>query len=464
MLFNSVDFGVFFIVFYTLYWFVFNKDLKKQNLLLLLFSYFFYGYWHWSYLALIIFSSLLDYNMGQKIYHETRQHVKKRYLLFSVIINIGVLITFKYYNFFIENVTNSLTFFGIRVTIHYLELILPLGISFYTFQTLSYTIDVYKKRIRPTNDLISFLCFVGFFPQLIAGPIERAKDLLTQIEKKRFLHPRNFSFGLKLFLWGLFKKVVIADQCSVYVDDIFFNYENYNSSTLALGVFLFSIQIYGDFSGYSDMAVGIAKMLGFNLMYNFKMPYFSANLKEFWSRWHISLSSWFKDYVYIPLGGNKKNKIITFRNVFIVFLISGVWHGANWTFVAWGLLHFFGFYVSSLFPSYQNKSSDFLATITTFLFVSFAWIFFRSENLTHSIAYIGYLFDWSTFKFPDVLPKALLFLIGASFCGEFLFRFHKNYFNMLYSKHMIRYGMYYLAVFLILHYHNSDQKFIYFQF
>lgn len=328
---------------------------------------------------------------------------------------------------------------------------------------MSYSIDIYNNKTNPSKDIFSFLCFVSFFPQLIAGPIERAKDLLPQFYNKRILSVENISFGLKIFLWGLFKKVVIADQCAFYVDDIFLNYNSYTSSTLVLGAFLFSIQIYADFSGYSDMAVGLAKLLGFNLMFNFRMPYFTSNLKDFWNHWHISLSHWFRDYIYIPLGGNKEGSLIWIRNVFVVFFVSGFWHGAKWTFIIWGILHFIGF-VSYTFIFKNISIPKYLSIINTFIFVSFAWIFFRAESIVYAFNYISNIININVLSFPEIFPKTLLLLIVLLFFSEFLYKYYQKYIKLVFSCNLFKYGLYYFALFLIFYYHNSNQKFIYFQF
>lgn len=335
MLFNSITFVYFFIAFFALYWLLKNH-LKGQNILLLFASYIFYGWWDYRFLSLIIFSTIIDYFCGLRIANAQSKSSKRFYFAISLIINLGLLGTFKYLGFFIDSFQNLLEVFGIQQARSTLQIILPVGISFYTFQTMSYSIDIYRGRMQPTKDFISFAAFVSFFPQLVAGPIERASHLLPQIEKKRGFDYQKSKEGVKIALYGLFKKVAIADTAAPFVNDIFANYEQQGPLILLLGAILFAFQIYGDFSGYSDIARGISYLLGIELMINFKQPYFSKDIGEFWKRWHISLSTWFRDYVYIPLGGSKFGLKNTLRNIYIIFLVSGFWHGANWTFIIWG--------------------------------------------------------------------------------------------------------------------------------
>ena len=307
MLFNSIDFAIFLPIVFVLYWFVF-KTLKSQNILLIIASYVFYAWWDWRFLGLIIVSTLIDYSIGLAIDSEKNKKSKKALLTLSILLNLGILGFFKYYNFFIENFKDAFQLFGRDLDINYLNIILPVGISFYTFQTMSYSIDIYRNKIKPTTNLVAFASFICFFPQLVAGPIERASSFLPQVEKRRIFSYAKATDGLKQILWGLFKKMVIADNCAVFVNDIFENHANYSGSTLLFGAFLFTIQIYCDFSGYSDIAIGVSRLFGFNLKKNFAFPYFSRNIAEFWRRWHISLTTWFKDYFYIPIGGSRGSK------------------------------------------------------------------------------------------------------------------------------------------------------------
>ena len=305
MLFNSIDFAIFLPIVFILYWFVTNKNLKLQNLLIVISSYIFYGWWDWRFLSLILFSTILDYSIGISLSKQVNQNKRKMLLWISILMNLGFLGFFKYYNFFLANFMTAFSFFGTEINANSLNIILPVGISFYTFQTLSYTIDVYKRQLETTKDFIAFSAFVSFFPQLVAGPIERATNLLPQFYTKRYFDYSKTVDGMRQILWGLFKKIVIADNCAQYANIIFNNSSEYSGSTLVLGAIFFTFQIYGDFSGYSDIAIGTSRLFGFNLKQNFAFPYFSRDIAEFWRRWHISLSSWFRDYLYIPLGGSR---------------------------------------------------------------------------------------------------------------------------------------------------------------
>ncbi|MBF1097142.1 MAG: MBOAT family protein, partial [Riemerella sp.] len=339
MIFNSIDFAIFLPIVFLIYWYLADKGLKLQNLFILAASYVFYGWWDWKFLMLIVFSTLVDYTIGCLLKNQENEKKRKILLYTSLIINLSFLGFFKYYNFFVENFVEAFTLFGIKLNIETLNIILPVGISFYTFQTLSYTIDVYQRKLEPTKDLIAFASFVTFFPQLVAGPIERATDLLPQFYKKRVFDYHKAVDGLRQILWGLFKKIVIADNCAQFANIIFNNSADYSGSTLVLGAIFFAFQIYGDFSGYSDIAIGTSRLFGFELKKNFHFPYFSRDIAEFWRRWHISLNTWFRDYIYIPLGGSRGGTAMKVRNTFVIFVVSGFWHGANWTFIAWGLLN-----------------------------------------------------------------------------------------------------------------------------
>jgi D-alanyl-lipoteichoic acid acyltransferase DltB (MBOAT superfamily) len=338
MLFNSIAYLVFLPVVFILFWSL-RKYLKAQNVLLLIASYVFYAWWDYRFLGLIIASTLVDYGIGLTLAKTEKISQRKLLLSLSLVFNLGLLCVFKYYNFFIESFVDASHTIGFSANISSLNIILPVGISFYTFQTLSYTIDVYRKQMQPTQSLVKFATYVAFFPQLVAGPIERAKHLLPQFSILKVFQGQQAISGINLILWGLFKKIVIADNCATYVNTIFSNYENLNTLTLGLGAIYFAFQIYGDFSGYTDIAIGSARLLGFDLKRNFNYPYFSRDIAEFWRRWHISLSTWFRDYLYIPLGGSRVSKGLQLRNVMIVFLVSGFWHGANWTFLMWGFIH-----------------------------------------------------------------------------------------------------------------------------
>jgi len=401
MLFNSVEFFVFIILCFLAYWFVF-KTKKSQNLFLLAISYFFYGWWDWRFLFLILASSLLDFFIGLKI-SKTPDKPKRRWLLvLSLFFNLGALALFKYYDFFISSLAEAIPALDTDGLL--LNVMLPVGISFYTFQTLSYSIDVYKGQIKAESNLVSFAAFVCFFPQLVAGPIERAKDLLPQFEKNRVFKSKDAYEGLQLILWGLFKKSVIADNVSIYADKIFHDYQHYDSGTLLLGAVLFSSQIYCDFSGYSDIAIGTSKLFGFKLSRNFNFPYFSKNITEFWKKWHMSLTNWFRDYIYIPLGGSRGSSLVLVRNIFIVFFISGIWHGANWTYILWGTLNGVLFIPITLYNKHFNKSKLLTAKIFnipkivfTFLMVSILWVFFRADSIGMAFGYVDGLVDFTGF-------------------------------------------------------------------
>lgn len=388
MLFNSLDFAVFLPVVFVLYWLIFKRSLKFQNVLLLVVSYIFYAWWDYRFLALIAISTLVDYWVGMALGKQQNKRKRRYLLIFSFIVNLGFLGFFKYYNFFINSWVDAWQNLGIQLEINTLNIILPVGISFYTFQTLSYTIDVYRKRIEPTHQFIEFAAFVSFFPQLVAGPIERASQLLPQFSKSRQFNNEMALSGFYLIIWGLFKKVVIADNCAFFVNQIFDGSSGYSSIELFLGAVLFGFQIYGDFSGYSDIAIGVARLFGFKLMTNFSFPYFSRDIAEFWRRWHISLSTWFRDYLYIPLGGSRGHRWHQLRNVMIVFLVSGFWHGANWTFIMWGLVHallFLPLLLSNSNRKHVDQThlsvSQIPKLLLTFILVTFAWIYFRADTI-----------------------------------------------------------------------------------
>ncbi|TVZ10262.1 D-alanyl-lipoteichoic acid acyltransferase DltB (MBOAT superfamily) [Cellulophaga sp. RHA_52] len=482
MLFNSIDFAIFLPIVFFLYWVVVNKNLQLQNFLLLVASYVFYGWWDWRFLSLIAFSTLVDYSLGVLLGKEEKESKRKVYLWTSIIVNLGFLGFFKYYNFFVESFVDAFTFFGQEIEIGTLNIILPVGISFYTFQTLSYTIDVYKRNLEPTKNFIAFGAFVSFFPQLVAGPIERASNLLPQILKKRSFNYCEAKDGLRLMLWGLFKKVVIADSLSPIVNDIFSNYSTLSSPVLIMGAIFFAFQIYGDFSGYSDIAIGTAKLFGIELMSNFKFPYFSKNIGEFWRRWHISLSTWFRDYLYIPLGGSRGSKMVGIRNVFAIFLVSGFWHGANWTFIFWGLFHALLFLPSFLigtnrkYAEVKNTRLNVLAmisnvyrTLLTFILVTIGWVFFRSETITDSFIYlkrIGSSFSGIPYIHPngyrlvDYIVLLVFFIVY-----EYIIRNNERK-PIGFKNRYVRLFVYVLLVFLMLLFYDDgvDRSFIYFQF
>lgn len=480
MLFNSLDFAVFLPIVFVLYWFVTKHNLKLQNALIVASSYVFYGWWDWRFLSLIIFSTFLDYSIGRRLKNEDNVRVRKTLLWTSIIVNLGFLGVFKYYNFFLDNLIAAFSFFGQDIQPNSLNIILPVGISFYTFQTLSYTIDVYKKKLEPTEDLVAFSAFVCFFPQLVAGPIERATNLLPQFYKKRTFEYDKAVDGMRQILWGLFKKVVIADNCAEYANLIFNNYQDYNGSTLLLGAIFFTFQIYGDFSGYSDIAIGTSRLFGFNLMQNFATPYFSRDIAEFWRRWHISLSTWFRDYLYIPLGGSRGGTWMKVRNTFIIFLVSGFWHGANWTFIVWGGLN--ALYFLPLLLLKRNRTNlgvvaegrmlpslrEFWQMGTTFLLTVLAWVFFRAENISHATSFLQKVFSITIIKspyYPGIgLTKYTLIFILILVIVEWINRGKSHSLMTLPKNKIVRYSIYYILVISIILNSGSEQQFIYFQF
>jgi D-alanyl-lipoteichoic acid acyltransferase DltB (MBOAT superfamily) len=413
LLFNSLSFAIFLPVVFFLYWFAAKGNLKLQNALLLIASYYFYASWNWKFLFLLVFSTFLDYAIGIKIFHSKTINWKKFWLWLSIGLNLGFLGFFKYYNFFATSFAEGLLDLGFKVNLFTLQVILPVGISFYTFHGLSYVIDIYKNRIKPENNFIDYSVFVSFFPLLVAGPIERATHLLPQIKQKRVFLYSNGVNGLRQILWGLFKKIVIADNCALFADNIFNNADQYYGSTLILGAVFFAIQIYCDFSGYSDIAIGTARLFGIDLLRNFAFPYFSRDIAEFWRRWHISLSSWFRDYLYIPLGGSRGGNWMKVRNIFIIFIVSGFWHGANWTFIIWGFLNALYIMPSVLLKRNRNhldivaqgkylpSVKEFFSMVLTLGLAVFGWIFFRAENVSHAFSFVSNLFSWSIFSVPN---------------------------------------------------------------
>ncbi len=452
---------------------MFNRSTRIQNVFLLIVSYLFYSFWDWRFLSLIFLSSLIDFLVGRQL-KSALGNQRKVLFGISLFFNIGILFVFKYFNFFIETFTEAFLLFGKPISYNSLEFILPVGISFYTFQTLSYTIDVYRRRIDPTADVVSFFAFVSFFPQLVAGPIERASNLLPQFQKTRIFNYHKSVDGLRLILGGLFKKMIIADNCALIVNNLFENYTDYSGSTLFCGAIFFGFQIYGDFSGYSDIAIGSARLLGFDLMKNFNFPYLSKNLIEFWRRWHISLSTWFRDYIYIPLGGNRVSNSRLIFNILIVFLLSGLWHGANLTFLFWGLIHGVILICTVFISKYKrlnvfmdNQKSiaiDFIRIGITFFIVTIAWVFFRAENITEAFGYINRIFSTSFFSIPQGNKLFLILLMGY-FLIEW---FQKKREHLLDIRHIslkpIRYLIYYATAFLVFYYGGDLQTFIYFQF
>ncbi|CAN5172852.1 MBOAT family protein [soil metagenome] len=479
MLFNSVDFTIFLPVVFVLYWFVTQKNLKAQNILLLFASYFFYAYWDYRFLLLLVSSITLDFIIGKKIDRAGTAANRKLWLWLSVSLNLSVLGFFKYYNFFVLSFAHALAPIGINADVATLNLILPLGISFYTFHELSYIIDIYRKKIKPVSSYVDYSLFVSFFPLLIAGPIERAGHLLPQIQKKRVFNNNYAVDGLRQILWGLFKKIVVADNCGYYANLVFNNSSHYNGSAHVIGAVFFAIQIYGDFSGYSDIALGAARLLGFELYRNFAFPYFSRDIAEFWRRWHISLTSWFRDYVYVPLGGSRGSVWMQVRNVLLVFLISGFWHGANFTFIVWGALNALYYIPLLIFKRTRAHLdivakgrnlptvSELLGIITTFGLTVFAWIFFRAKSVHDALGYISKIFSRSLFSrsgigiSPPLVLIVLLFIMMEWFGREQEYAIQKMYVKL---PRALRWSFYFVLMMMIITWDRREQEFIYFHF
>lgn len=481
MLFNSIEFLLFLPIVFALYWGVFGKNLRWQNAFVVLASYVFYGWWDWRFLILIAFTSFCSWGSGLLIdrsNNEGKIQRAKLLLLSNIIVNLLILGVFKYYNFFVQSFVDLFASFGVTLHSSTLKLILPVGISFYTFQALSYSIDVYKKKIEATSDAVAFFAYVSFFPQLVAGPIERATNLLPQILKSRVFKYDEAVDGCRQILWGFFKKVLIADNCAVYVDTVFADYTSYNASTLLFGALMFTFQIYGDFSGYSDIAIGTAKLFGIRLKRNFNVPYLSRNVAEFWKRWHISLNTWFVDYLYIPLGGGRNGKWKKIRNTIVIFLTSGLWHGANWTYVVWGAYHALLFV--PLILTGDNKKftgivaegkklpslKEVLQIGTTFILVVIGWIIFRASDIHQAMGYIVRIFNSSILSTPFdplTLLKLLVFCTLLSII-EWMQRTKEHCLNISIKSPVVRFAIYFIMLFLVIAGSGSPVTFIYFQF
>ena len=483
MLFNSVQFAVFLPIAFLLYWFVFDRFISKsknqlrlQNAFVVVASYVFYGWWDWRFLLLIAFTSFCSWGSGLLIWSAGSRGRAKTWMWLNVVLNLGILATFKYYDFFVAEFARL---FRLSSDDLLLGVILPVGISFYTFQALSYSIDVYRGKMEPTRDVVAFFAFISFFPQLVAGPIERATNLLPQ-----FLRKREFDYdaavdGMRQILWGLFKKVVVADNCAVYVNQVFSSYGTQSGSTLLLGAVFFAFQIYGDFSGYSDIAIGTAKLFGIRLMRNFNVPYFSRDIAEFWRRWHISLTTWFRDYVYIPLGGSRVSKAKVIRNTFVIFLVSGIWHGANWTFIAWGAYHALLF-LPLILLGRNRKHTDQVAEsrwlptlketgqmLLTFVLVVTGWVIFRAESIGQAWQYLCGIVDGSLFSLPFMYvgTKKALLMVAVMSLMEWITRSKEH--ALQYSNKLPSWVPWlgsFAIVLLILEFGGHSQSFIYFQF
>ena len=487
MLFNSFEFLLFLPIVFLLYWFVFNRSLKWQNAFVVVASYVFYGWWDWRFLLLIAFTSLCSWASGlliEKYADVPKSHNILRdsrfYLWANILLNLGILGFFKYFNFFVQSFVDAFAAFGIALQATTLHIILPVGISFYTFQALSYSIDVYRKQLAPTRDAVAFLAYVSFFPQLVAGPIERATNLLPQFQRPRTFDYAQAVDGCRQMLWGFFKKIVIADNCAVYVNQVFDTYQDQSGSTLLLAAIFFTFQIYGDFSGYSDIAIGCAKLFGIQLMRNFNVPYFSRDIAEFWRRWHISLTTWFRDYIYIPLGGSRTTKAKIIRNTFIIFLVSGLWHGANWTFVVWGAYHAMLF-MPLILMGKNRRFTDTVAAnrilptwresgqmLLTFVLVVIGWIIFRAESITQAWEYLGGMCDSSLFSVPWLMNKRfyqpLFLFIAVMLLMEWVLRNKKHGLQLPAMPRMLNWAVYFVLVVVMLLFGGHAETFIYFQF
>jgi alginate O-acetyltransferase complex protein AlgI len=490
MIFNSIEFALFLVTVFIVYWSVAKEYLKAQNILLLIASYVFYGFWDWRFLFLLISISVFNHFLGIIIDNNVNNRSRTLYFYVGLVLNITILGIFKYYNFFIDGFISMANCLGYRMPKSTVRIILPLGISFYIFLSLSYLIDIYKSKINAHRNIIEVLLSLSFFPIILAGPIQRPSSLLPQIINKReFIYEKAVD-GLRQILWGLFVKVVIADNLASYVNDIFLNYTWYAGSTLALGACFYAIQIYTDFSGYSNMAIGIAKLFGFTLMRNFAFPYFSRDITEFWKRWHISLTEWFRDYVFLPISfalswRTKRDSVVFLKTDLFIYLVAslltwfltGLWHGANYTFIVWGMIH--GFFLiiyqfqkssrKKLFKriglSNNNSVLIIIETIITLVIVVLAWVFFRSESIDQALLYISNIFSLSLFSIPEVLPKKLLLLTILFFLTEWLQRNKQHALQLENVKlPVLRWGFYMILIIIVLSYGNSQQEFLYFKF
>tara|TARA_B100001057_G_scaffold490403_1_gene578592 strand:+ start:1996 stop:3432 length:1437 start_codon:yes stop_codon:yes gene_type:complete len=478
MLFNSLEFLIFLPVVFCLYWFVFNKNLFSQNLLILFASYLFYGWWDYRFLSLIFISTIVDFIIGKKIHSSKDLKSKRAYLILSLVVNLGILGFFKYFNFFIDSFIDLVALTGYSLENQWtLKIILPVGISFYTFQTMSYSLDIFRDKMKPVNDFVAFASFVSFFPQLVAGPIERAKALLPQMMKRRNFDYVEGMFGLRLIIWGMFKKVVVADSLAKYVDIFYANPNDYIGLPSLVAMLFFTFQIYCDFSGYSDIAIGTARLFGIKLNRNFKVPYIATSFSEFWKRWHISLSSWFRDYVYITMGGNRVGKLLNYRNLIITFMVSGLWHGASYTFIVWGLIHGLLLIVEKFFIDIKSEISinKIFKIIITFFITNITWVFFRSNDISQAFDILGNATKLSTNMTENIISfrgfgidffellTMFIFILIVVFI-EFFEEKIKN--SSIYKSDKIQFIWIQLLIFFILFFTTRGElkNFIYFQF
>ncbi len=477
MLFNSFEFILFLPIVFLLYWFVF-RTLKWQNALVVCASYVFYGWWDWRFLLLIAFTTTCSYFSGILLERTKDNRRRQKWISAgNITINLLILCIFKYFNFFGESFTALLNIFGLKADWATLNIILPVGISFYTFQALSYTIDVYRGKLEPTHDVIAFFAFISFFPQLVAGPIERATHLLPQFQNARHFDYEQGADGMRQILWGMFKKIVVADNCAIVVNRVFADYASVQSSSLILVAVMFSMQIYCDFSGYSDIAIGTAKLFGIRLMRNFHNPYFSRDIAEFWRRWHISLTTWFRDYLYIPLGGSRTTKAKIVRNTFVIFLVSGFWHGANWTFIVWGTYHallFLPLILMGKNRKYTNivaegrllpSLKECVQMLVTFALATIGWILFRSETIGQAFSYIKCIFsNWDASLGSAVSPYYIVWIV-VMLLVEWFQRNGEHGLDIRRFPIVVRWGTYIALCAIILLYGSfRNEQFIYFQF
>lgn len=480
MTFVSGQFLLFYLVVLGLYFFL---PYRARLVLLFISSFYFYAYWNASYIFLLLGTAMVDFVAAILLQDTPMENTRRRKMILAVsmLVNLSVLFTFKYFNFFADSITQTLHSFGIPVSPFSIQVILPVGISFYTFQSMAYTIDVYRQHLQAERNVLRFLTFVAFFPQLVAGPIERATNLLPQFKVLHKFDETRFVEGLRYILWGAFKKMVIADRLAIYVNTVYNDVGSYTGAPLIIATVFFAIQIYCDFSGYTDIAIGTAKILGFDLMENFRQPYVSKSLTEFWRRWHISLSTWFRDYLYIPLGGNRKGFRRTLLNLFIVFLVSGLWHGANWTFVIWGLIHGIGVVIENIVNRARAGHPPLLPTsarwVLTMVIVCIAWIFFRANTVHDAFYVLGNLF---TFNGADVfapfsgalfLPQTEFWIsvgvIGLLMVWDMMDNARKTHHHVMHTRTTFRWATYYalgFGILLSMAYGLAAQEFIYFQF
>jgi len=481
MLFHTSTFLVFFLTVFALHWWVVKRAVKWQNILLLLASYFFYGCWDWRFVALLLFSTLLDYYTGIRIGSTENENKRKTWLWISVGINVGLLGVFKYYDFFALSLADLMATMGWKVDAVTLQLILPVGISFYTFHGLSYVLDIYHRRITADRNLVDYALFVSYFPLLVAGPIERATHLLPQLKKARIFNPTQAVEGLRIFMWGLVKKVLIADNCAIIADAIYADPSQWSAPMLWLGVAMFTIQVYGDFSGYSDMAQGVSRIFGIELIRNFNYPYFATSIAEYWRRWHLSLTGWFRDYIYFPLGGSRGSKWKQARNIFVIFLLSGFWHGANWNYVGWGFINACFFlpgiirgkrevwYEKHLGSGAKGRMLEWVLIVFTFIQIMLSLVVFRNTGIHNMLVYFQNMFagDWSLHVPPTLIGfNKTMVLSGLFFMAEWWSRHKEHPLERLHEQmsRPMRWLIYYIILLLLAWFAGHQQQFIYFQF